>query len=500
MTRRSGITAEHLWAITIMAGIFIFVNTHPIRPHDFWWHIAVGRQIVATHHIPVVDTFSYTRYGAPYPSYQAFWLMEVVLYLLYHFGGAAMVVMAQSILITSTYALLLSVARRVSGSWRSAALSVLLAAALGLDDWNVRPQVMAFFIAALYLWVIERYRRTHNPRLLVLFPMGMAIWVNSHGTFPLGLLIIGLGWLEMLVARRVHPDDATRQVWVGMTAAGIATGLTALLCNPRGAGILTYLRTLTTDPAVQRLVPEWAPPTFQTWSGALFLIGLLLIAALMMVSPQRPRPVEVLTFLLFGLLGLKTSRGVIWFGLMMTAPIARHLAAIGSRIQRSAAAAPNGGSPLLNGLITGMMALAAFLSLPWFKTTLPLPPPKATLISPETPIAATDYLLEEELPRQLFHAMPFGSYLIWAAQPDYPVFVDSRIELYPLSIWNDYLRISAAECDWEQRLARYGVRTLMLSPTEQPALVAAARHSPRWEERYADAEAVIFVRREVEGP
>ena len=36
---------EHLWALIVLAGIFIFVNTHPIRPHDFWWHIAIGKEI-----------------------------------------------------------------------------------------------------------------------------------------------------------------------------------------------------------------------------------------------------------------------------------------------------------------------------------------------------------------------------------------------------------------------------------------------------------------------
>ena len=115
------------------------------------------------------------------------------------------------------------------------------------------------------------------------------------------------------------------------------------------------------------------------------------------------------------------------------------------------------------------------------------------MISRETPIAATDFLLAEKPPGPIFNDIAFGSYLAWAAQPDYPVFVDPRIELYPLDVWLDYLQISAAQDGWEQRLAHYNVQTLMLSP-EQSALINAARASMDWTEIYADAAAVILTR------
>ena len=89
--------------------------------------------------------------------------------------------------------------------------------------------------------------------------------------------------------------------------------------------------------------------------------------------------------------------------------------------------------------------------------------------------------------------MSFGSYLDWAAQPAYPVFVDSRIELYSESVWRDYLKISAAQPGWIEKLEAYNVEILMLSPSEQPMLIAAAEDSPRWQRVYADDVAVIFL-------
>ena len=249
---------------------------------------------------------------------------------------------------------------------------------------------------------------------------------------------------------------------------------------------------MSVHPVIQGMVPEWAPPTFSTLTGALFLTGLLLTAALLAISPRRPAPLELFLFLAFAALGLRTVRGAIWFGLVMAPVWAGHLSVIFSRQQsRIGAERPTFPATFLAILLVA----SALVTLPWFKERLPFPPPKAGLISAETPVAATEFLLRERPPSPLFHAMPFGSYLVWAAQPDYPVFVDSRIELYPIGVWLDYLHISAAGCEWKERLARYGVRTLMLSSQEQPALVAAVRASPRWQQIYEDAVAVIFVAR-----
>jgi hypothetical protein len=156
----------------------------------------------------------------------------------------------------------------------------------------------------------------------------------------------------------------------------------------------------------------------------------------------------------------------------------------------------NPGIPALNTALLSVLLLAAVGTLPWFKAALPLPPAKAGLLSTETPVEATEFLLETEPPGPLFHDLAFGSYLIWSATPDYRVFVDTRIELYPMNVWEDYLTISAAEGDWEQRLAAYEVQTLMLNPRTQEPLVAAAGASERWMELYGDERAVVFTRSE----
>jgi hypothetical protein len=512
-----GFSIEHLWCLTALAGIFVFLSTHPIRPHDFWWHIEAGREIVSTGQIPTVDAFSFTTPGRPY-IYWVYWLMESALYILYSLGGAALVVFTHSLVITATYSLLLWLCWRLSRSWRVAAFCTLYAAAMGLNNWNVRPQIIAFPLSVLFLWAIYEYRLTPRRRWLALCPSGMLVWVNSHGSFVLGLLLLGIwlveeGW-QVLRARLW--GDGWAQIR-RLLPPGIALAVSALACliNPRGLGIISYLNSMSGNPVVQNLVPEWATPSFDSLSGSIFLVALLLSATVLILSPHRPTFFQLLTFLSFTVLSLRTLRVAAWFGIATAPVLADHLPSLVKQALRMGrqpvtqpaenppvAPAPLGdaidpqktGILALNYFLAGTILIVALLYLPWFKARMPLPENKADLISTETPIEATRFLLRERLPGPLFHDMAFGSYLIWAAQPEYPVFVDPRIDLYPPKIWRHYLEISEATCYWEQRVDQYGINTLMLSSQGQPALIKAAQESPNWRLVHQDPSVVFFVR------
>lgn len=479
-------------------GVLVFLNLQPIRPHDFWWHMAIGREIVDTGQIPVVDAYSLTQRGMPYPSYSMFWLMEVTFYLVYSLGGPALIVFFHSLTISSAYATLLWLSMKVSGSWRWAASGMLFAAMLGFNDWNVRPQAATFLLGAIFLQAIYALRGGRGRRWLLVFPAGMLVWVNSHGSFIIGLVVIGL-WLadEVWLGWRERKGKAR---WNGLVVPLMALlgAVLACLLNPRGVGIISYLNQMLASSPVQYLASEWAAPTFDTLPGALFLTGLLFSAAVVAISPKRPSFYQLMTFLLFAALSLKTSRGIVWFGIAMAPILAEHfwaISALSANRNWKASISP-AVSHRLNRLFVSLILFIGVITLPWFKQYLPLPELKRGLISSETPVQATEFLMEGFYPGPLFHHMPYGSYLIWAAQPDYPVFVDSRIELYPYEQWLDYILVSDAGDGWDGVLEHYGIRTLMLSQREQPNIVNAVRSSGFWKQVYSDSQSVIYYRDE----
>jgi hypothetical protein len=494
------IEVKQLWVVTLILGIFAFVNTHPIRPHDFWWHLALGREIALTGQIPPVDVYSFTMSGQPFPSYQMFWLVDLGMYGLYSLGGPALVIFVQSSIITTSYLLILIICYQISRRWGVSTLAIFFAAALGVHNWNVRPQSISYLIGAAYLYAIYAYRRRPSWKWLVVFPLGMILWVNSHGSFLVGIVLIGI-WLgdeawQLIIRRR---SINSREILKSLQGPLLSLVLALLVClvNPPGFSIFSYVTSLSSNPVIQNLVPEWAPPTFSTQIGMIFFIGLLFSAVVLALSPRRPDFFQITTFLAFTTLSLMTTRGIVWFGLLMAPVLSYHLGAISEQIfGKVEQKVPRKTLSWVNTIFLLMLFLMAFLSLPWFKHLFPFQRLKTGLISRETPVAAVEFLLDQSPPGNLFHEMGFGSYLIWAAQIDYQVFTDPRIELYPSQIWNDYIYLSNGFPGWEVKLDEYNINTLMLSPNEQFVLINAVEKSGIWSMLYKDESAVVFTRNE----
>lgn len=490
---------EHLWIITVLIGVFIFLNTLPIGPNDFWWHIAIGRDIVTSGEIPIYDTYSHTMAGQLYPSYQMFWLPEVVLYQVYQLGGAELIVFFNALIILCSYALLLWLCFRACGSWRAASVGTIAAIVFGIHNWNVRPQVVSYLIGVLFLWGIYEYRRKRNPLWMAIFPLGMVVWANSHGSFPIGLVLLGI-WLadetwQLGMAWFRREEGFTYKPLIAPVLALVITCL-ATLVNPRGFGIVSYVLSLSANDIVQNMVTEWAPTTLRSQAGTIYIAGFLICTTLLIFSPKRPNFFQFITYLIFGVLLFRTLRGAVWFGLVMAPILADHLTAIGERSQFRRKSATGGkGSPIINLALLGVLLLLAVLSLPWLRDFLSsLQIEKFSVLSFQTPEAATEYLLENQVEGKIFNDMGFGSYLIWKAQPEYPVFVDPRIELYPNKIWEDYIVIINALPGWQEYLDEYGLDILVLSPRHQGKLIEALGESASWEQVYSDQTAEIFTR------
>ena len=279
--------------------------------------------------------------------------------------------------------------------------------------------------------------------------------------------------------------------------AAVVLFLSAAICllNPRGMGIASYLVSMSSNPTVQNTVPEWLPPSITSPIGPFFFAGILLSAVVLVVSPRKVTFYQLATYVAFTALGLWTTRGVVWFGLVMAPILARNLSAISNRLPTRQAI--NKASPRTGWLNFGLLSLLLFLaliSLPWFRSSIPIRGDYRSLITRDTPVDSVGFLMEMEPEGRVFNDMAFGSYMIWAAQPEYQVFADPRIELFPEIVWNDYQVISRTAPGWEAKLDQYAVSTLILNPKVQTALVEKADQSNNWQLVYQDQTAQVFHR------
>ena len=85
---RSSRSYDLLWlslALLFLLPIAFFLS---ITPHDYWFYVRIGRDILESGAVPTVDTLSYTYPGRPI-FYQP-WLSAVVFWLAYAAGGATL--------------------------------------------------------------------------------------------------------------------------------------------------------------------------------------------------------------------------------------------------------------------------------------------------------------------------------------------------------------------------------------------------------------------------
>lgn len=500
---RLALKTQHLWPLSALVFLGALGALIPINQVDFWWHLALGRDITVLSTIPTTSSHSWIL--APQtPFIYGSWLAEWMLYQLYTLGGLPLIVLVRNALLLLGYGLVGVEARRRSGSWRLAALAITGAGLMALNNLSVRPQIFAWPLITSTALLLGAFRADQlRARWLLLVPVLMIGWVNLHGSFAIGLGLIGVtcgGETLTLLWRWRQMDRATRRLRLVRNSRliGIAAlSVLATLCNPRGSGIITFVSGLVGHPAAQQFGGEWQPPDLLAFPGLLLPLAVVLAALGWARQPRRFDLTDLALLCAFALLGVSSIRNLIWFG-MIGWPIA--VGALRSRHTLTAQQFVR--YPLLNYGLAGSLCVPLLIVQPPLKAALDLPPalaglgsslPDGVYLDERTPVRAVAWLQAHPLPvnARLFHDMTYGSYLIWAL-PDVKVYVDGRIELYPYEEWLRYRRIANNE-NARAELRTLGATHALLSRDGQAELIAdLSQPNSGWTQRYADDQAVIF--------
>lgn len=492
------IAIEHVWLALALACIGVWIGLVPTPPNDFWWHLKAG-QLISTSGLPTTNLFAWSV-PTDQPYIYATWLGEWFFFQLYQIGGLGLIAITRNLLGLLLFAAVAWDGQWRSGSWRLAALAALLAFLMSINNLIIRTQNWSWPLFAAYLLILRAYVESKvQPRLLLMLPLLMIVWVNVHGGFVLGPALIGIFWLGETLRRwfkqpRALPWERIR--WLGAALGG---SLVAMLVNPLGFGIVGYVQKLLTDAPSQRLINEWQPPTTGTLAGMFFFGAVLLLLAALAFARRRPSATDVLLVVVFLWQAWSGQRYVVWFGVVAMPILAQSLAAPRSPLATEQVLR----SVPLNTALVAILALLVVLVQPPFKNALPWPASYRALFADvpgapltfrtATPVAATEYLRANPRPGRLFAEMGYASYLDWALWPETQVFVDTRIELYPLAIWNDYVAMTKAQ-NYNALFDKYDIQRLLISNEAQPDLAAALLNDHRWQQEYADDHALVYRR------
>ena len=446
---------------------------------DTYWHIAAGQRILDTHRWPTTNYYSFTTPNSEWLAYE--WLGEVLLAVTSRAGGARALMALLLVLVSMIVLLVYAAANLASGNPKTAFAATALVLPLLGSCFSVRPQLLGYIFLLITLICLERFRHGDLSSLWLL-PLVFMLWVNTHGTFVLGLAAIAIYLLGGMTSFRWGPisGKAWPQHQSRHLALILALCVAALLVNPYGPHLLRYELGISSQPLNLTYFQEWQPLAFNDFFGVWSLVLLLGFAAGSVIL-RRSQRAEVLALVLLAAgLALRHQRFIVFFAIVMAPALASLLAAV------SPAYVPDKNLPLLNA---GLFALFAVAVVAFFPSSARL----QRLIDRNQPRRAMDFLRANTVPGPMFNDDFWGGYLIWASHGEQKVFIDGRTDAYePSGVLADYIRIIQPAPDALPLLRKYGVRSCLLE--RDGALCALLDTQPDWHRVYEDDLCSLYVR------
>jgi hypothetical protein len=460
------------WVFTAFFGVFGWATgLSKLSDNSFFWHLRTGEYIL-DHGIPHHDVFSYTAPGTKWVAQS--WLAEVTYAVLYRsVGGIGIRLFVGAVgagIGILTYRLALRLVRD-----RMIACGLTVAALAGIYTvWSERPLLVGVLFLLVLLWVVEVPDSIVGRHPLVVVPVLMWLWANTHGTYQLGFAYLGLH----LVGRWL--DGAPP--WVGrqrQLLTGAAIAFAAVFVNPYGIELVTFPIDLLSRGDILSHIVEWKSPDFrQAWGIAL---GLWIVVFLVALSRGRHRVSrrDLVVTVPMLLLALWAVRNVAIAPLIGLPVVARAFA-------RDEEKPSELSSTLVAAAITVLVLVAAVMG---YQAST-----EKTFNFSTYPVASMRYLERHDLiGRHLLTTDAAAGYVILEHYPEQRVFIDDRYDMYPRSVIYDYFDLTAAKPDWSRILDRYDVDVVVWG--KDSSLAALLDQSSGWQRVHRDATDAVWVRR-----
>jgi hypothetical protein len=483
------------FSLVALALLFLAKALQQIWIADIWWQLATGRTIVATGSLPRHDIFSYTAFGSPWIELR--WLYCVLLYAGWVSGGAALLVLVQTLVVAAALVCAVGRSRRVLTTVPGVC-AVALALGTVAGRFVVRPEIVSYLLVPVFLERLDRLGRERWPRGVWALPVLQVLWVNLHTLFVLGPVMTLLYAFAALVrdvrrrAREGGPIDGRPALLAVLVVA-------ACWLNPYGtAGALFPLqlfREIHKGGYIGNWIGEFQSPLstpVALWGGDLWCAAALALVSLASFAANRRRldPARLMLWAAMLYLALVAGRNVSLFGYVALWVTLRNLdEAPGAPLdlpRRLAAPAH---------VLVGLCAVALAWDTATDRAAARNGQPRRFglgVVERNTAEAATRFLLDSGARPQLFHAMSDGSWLIWAAAGRFPVFIDGRLEVYGDERVGQYLRVATE--DWNAFAGRWGINCVLLNHRELRPLLPRVLAAADWVLVYLDHRELLFVR------
>lgn len=463
-------------AVGLGAVVFVFCRGSIADP-DIWWHLNNARYLFTQHRLPNVDFLSFTVTGHLWMNHE--WLSEVPYYLGYRAWGLTGVFLVEFAVIELLFAGVLILAYRDCGNFKSAALATALSCLLASVSFGPRTILFGYLLMVAMLLILQRFRQRGRAPLWMI-PLLFALWINTHGSWSLGLIlfaiIVGTGFFNgnwgQVDSVAWSPSQKKSLIITGVAS------IAALFANPYGYRLVFYPFDLAFRQKLNIAhVAEWVPVNFHDTRGKLvmFLLALLFARAIFQRTRWTLTEVALLSFALYS--GLTYIRFLVLVGIVV-API------VAKTLDFMPPYQPEIDKPILNATLIGLMLFGVVHY--WPKNA-----ELNNIVDGQYPAGAVAYMRKNPAPTPLLNYYTWGGYVPWN-DSSIKVFIDSRVDIFEYEgVLQDYLDLLELKHP-DAIFTKYKIQSVLFPPGEPLAYVLS--HDPAWKEVYRDSVSVLFER------
>ena len=474
-TRRIWLPFHVALGAALVLLVFIF-NSHSVSDPDIWWHLNNAEQILHGH-MPRVDTYSWTAKGSPWMDHE--WLAEIPFYFAFKSFGLRGLYGFSFFLASLILCLILYRSARRTGDVKNAFVVAVYCVLLTVVSFGPRMLLFGWIYMIVMLLALDRFREGSTKAIWVIPPLFL-LWVNSHGSWMIGLVVFGIvaasGLLSfkygLIETRRWTKSELKLLITVGVLS------VLALFINPYGYKLVTYPFDMAFHQKLNiEHVEEWASVDFHNARGKVVFIALAAIVLSALLSKRK----VLLADLLLLVLALYSGITYIRFLFLLAILASPFLTA---RIRLFPPYDPKIDKPMLN---LGFLAVVLAIIVWRFPSEAKL----NTDLEKQFPSKAASYLVDNNIrDRVLTHYM-WGGYLERYA-PGLPVFIDSRVDIFEYNgTLKDYLDLIGLK-EPLAILDKRNIQYVFFKPDDH--LVYLLRHTGGWDVAYEDKVSILLKR------
>lgn len=494
-----------LICICLFVSLSVALGRRLLGDAGIGWHIRTGETILSTGSIPRVDFFSSIMNGKHWYAWE--WLYDLLIGAVHRASGLNGVVAFTALVIGVTFALAFRIMRQRGTSLPIAVIVLLLAVSASSIHFLARPHVISWLLTVIWFWVLDTFEQDGNARRVLWLPISMLLWVNLHGGFLVGFVLLGIYGAGAAI-RGWHDGAEWRSVRILALTAAMA--LAATFANPYGYRLHLHIYQYLGDRFLMNHINEFLSPDFHGMAQKCFVaIVLLVFVGTATTRKLSLSQVLVVVFAIYS--GLYSARNIPVSSMLLALLLAPQLTALleegaasssmRDRVRMGLERLSEFGERMgsLDSRLRGHLWVAGIVVLALWTCAHEGRLGSRQILNAgfdvkRFPVQAVDFIGRSQIHDPVFCPDYWGGYLIYRLYPQTQIAVDDRHDLYGSQFVRSYLKVIHVEPDWREALN--GMRAnWVLFPKDAP-LTNILKEVPEWKVVYRDDTAVLFRRSE----